>query len=173
MAAVVRNRFYAGAAIALALLVLLAFARTYYLRHWFVVPPINTLLHLHSIAFTAWFALFVIQTRLIAKHNYRAHMQLGIAGVVLAALVVVFGVATAVESAGAPRVRGGGMNSQQFVFVPLFAITAFAVLVGAAVAFRKRAQLHKRAHDPGDDLGARPASGAAHHPHHKAASTLS
>lgn len=88
--------------------------------------------------------LFVIQTRLIAKQNYRTHMQLGIAGLVLAAVVVVLGVATAGESASAPRLRGGGMNSQQFVFVPLFAIGLFAVLVTAAVVLRKRAQLHKR-----------------------------
>jgi hypothetical protein len=89
MAAVVRNRFYALAALMLALIVLTGFARTYYLRHWFDVPPITTLLHLHSIAFTAWFALFVVQTRLIAAQNYRTHMQLGIAGVVLAVAVVI------------------------------------------------------------------------------------
>jgi hypothetical protein len=144
MVAVVRNRFYAVIALALTALVLVGFARTYYLREWFTVPPINLLLHLHSIAFTGWFVLFVIQTRLIAKQNYRTHMQLGIAGLALAAVVVVLGVATAVESASAPRVRPGGMNSQQFVFVPLFAITLFAILVTAAAVLRKRAQLHKR-----------------------------
>ncbi len=36
------------------------------------------------------------------------------------------------------------MNSQQFVLVPLVAITFFAILVTAAVLLRKRAQLHKR-----------------------------
>jgi hypothetical protein len=144
MAAVVRNRFYAVIALALATLVLVAFARTYYLREWFTVPPINLLLHLHSIAFTGWFVLFVVQTRLISRQDYHTHMQLGIAGLVLAAVVVVLGVATAVESASAPRLRGGGMNSQQFVFVPLFAIALFGMLVAAAAVFRKRAQLHKR-----------------------------
>jgi hypothetical protein len=144
MAAVVRNRFYALAALMLALIVLIGFARTYYLRHWFDVPPITTLLHLHSIAFTAWFALFIIQTRLIAAQNYRTHMQLGIAGVALAVAVVILGVATAVISASAPRPRPGGLNSQQFVLVPLVGITLFATFVAIAVALRKKAQLHKR-----------------------------
>jgi hypothetical protein len=144
MAAVIRSRFYPVIALVLAALILVGFARTYYLREWFAVPPINLLLHLHSIAFTAWFVLFVIQTRLIARQNYRTHMQLGVAGLVLAAVVVVLGIATAVESASAPRLRGGGMNSQQFVFVPLFAIGLFAILVTAAALLRKRAQLHKR-----------------------------
>ncbi|HEV7608997.1 MAG TPA: hypothetical protein VGO61_16760 [Steroidobacteraceae bacterium] len=144
MAAVIRNRFYATIGIALAVFTFVAFARTYYLRYWFDVPPTTVLLHLHSIAFTAWFVLFVIQTRLIAKENYRTHMQLGIAGIFVAALVVILGYATAVVSAAAPRPRPMGMNSQQFSLIPLVAISFFAVLVTAAVILRKRAQLHKR-----------------------------
>jgi hypothetical protein len=144
MSAVVRNRFYAAVALALALLVFAGFARTFYFRAWFDVPPITVLLYLHGIAFTSWFVLFVIQTRLIAAQNYRTHMQLGIAGIVVATLVVIFGFATAIVSAAAPRVRPMGMNSQQFVLVPLVGITLFAVLVALAVVFRRRAQLHKR-----------------------------
>jgi hypothetical protein len=144
MATVVRNRFYAAFAMVLAALTFIGFARTYYLRQWFDVPPITTLLHLHSIAFTAWFVLFLIQTRLIAKGNYRTHMQLGIAGIVVAIAVVILGYAAAIVSASAPRPRPGGMNSQQFVFVPLLGITLFAILVAAAIALRKKAQLHKR-----------------------------
>jgi hypothetical protein len=144
MSAIVRNRFYAVLAIALAALTFLGFARTYYLRQWFDVPPITTLLHLHSLAFTAWFVLFVIQTRLISKGNYRTHMQLGIAGVVVALAVVILGYATAIVSASAPRMRPGGLNSQQFVLVPLVAISFFAILVALAVTFRKKAHLHKR-----------------------------
>lgn len=144
MATVVHNRFYAVFATALAVFVLVAFARTYYLRYWFDVPPITVLVHLHSVVFTAWVALFVIQTRLIAAQNYRTHMQLGVLGIFLAALVVIFGYATAIASASAPRTRPMGMNSQQFVLVPLVAITSFAILVTAAVLLRKRAQLHKR-----------------------------
>lgn len=144
MSAVVRNRFYVAIAMVLALLVFAGFARTFYLRAWFDVPPITMLLHLHSIAFTAWFVLFVIQTRLIAAKNYRTHMQLGVAGVVLAVCVTGLGYATAILSADAPRMRPMGMNSQQFVLVPLVGITFFAAFVALAVAYRRRADLHKR-----------------------------
>jgi len=144
MSAVIRNRFYSAVALALAALVFVGFARTFYFRAWFDVPPTTMLLILHGIAFTAWFALFVIQTRLIAAQNYRTHMQLGIAGIIIAIAVVILGYATAVVSASAPRPRAGGMNSQQFVFIPLLGITIFAVCVAAAVALRKKAQLHKR-----------------------------
>ena len=128
MAAVVRNRFYVAVALALAVLVFVGFARTYYLRPWFDVPPINVLLHLHSIAFSAWFALFIIQTRLIAAQNYRTHMQLGMAGVTRTAGVPARR-DTAIASADAPRVRPMGMNSQQFVLVPLVGIAFFGGLL--------------------------------------------
>jgi hypothetical protein len=88
--------------------------------------------------------LFIVQTRLIAANNVRAHMRLGISGVALAVLVVVFGLITVVASASAPRPRPMGMVSYQFVFVPFFIIVTFAALVTTAVLLRRRVQLHKR-----------------------------
>ncbi len=129
---------------ALALVVFSGFARTFYLRNWFDVPPLThpagpARRPVHCVD-----GVFVTQTRLIATNNVRAHMRLGIAGVVLAALVFIVGVATAVVSASAPRTRAMGMASYQFVFVPLFIIWAFAGLVTAAVLLRKRSDYHKR-----------------------------
>ncbi|HTU64960.1 MAG TPA: hypothetical protein VMF52_03330 [Steroidobacteraceae bacterium] len=119
-------------------------ARTFYLRYWFDVPPINVLLTLHGLVFTAWFALFIVQTRLIAANNVRAHMQLGVAGVVLAILVIIVSIITTVESASAPRLRPMGMNSQQFAFVPFFQVLMFTSLFGTAVAMRRKPQFHRR-----------------------------
>jgi len=144
MSAIVRPRFYPIFAVALALVVIAGFARTFYLRHWFDVPPLTMLMFVHGILFSAWVALYVIQTRLIAAHKYEAHMRLGIAGVLLAALVFGFGLATVFASADEPRPRPMGMASYQFVFVPFFIICTFAALVTAAVLLRKRADFHKR-----------------------------
>jgi hypothetical protein len=144
MAAIVRPRFYPVFALVLGLVVFVAFARTLYLRHWFTVPPVDVATIIHGIVFTAWMILFIVQTRLIAAHNVRAHMRLGIAGVGLAALVFVFGLITVVASASASRPRPMGMASYQFVFVPFFIIVTFACLVTAAVLLRRHPQFHKR-----------------------------
>ena len=144
MAAVARNRWYVALAAGLALFVVLGFLRTYYLRTLFTVPPIDLMLHLHALAFTAWVVLFVIQARLISKQNYKTHMQLGIAGMFVAAAVFVLGMITAVHSAALTRPRPMGMTGAQFAFLPIFAISLFAILVAAALFLRKRAQLHKR-----------------------------
>ena len=144
MAAVVRSRFYPGLALLLALVVLAGFARTFYLRYWFDLPPLALLTQIHGLVFSAWVALFVIQTRLVAADKIDAHMRLGIAGVLLAGLVFVFGMATAVVSASAPRPRAMGMVSYQFVFIPISIIVTYGCFVVTAVLLRKRSSLHKR-----------------------------
>jgi hypothetical protein len=144
MAAVIRPRFYPAIALVLALIVFAGFARTLYLRYWFQVPPIDLSTLLHGIVFTAWMLLFVVQTRLIAANNVRAHMKLGMTGLVLAALVFALGMVTVVLSASAARPRPMGMPSHQFVFVPFFLLWAFAGLVTSAALLRRRPQVHKR-----------------------------
>ena len=144
MAAVTRSRFYPLFALALALVVFVGFARTFYLRQWFDVPPITALLFLHGLVFSMWVAVYVIQTRLIAAHQVRAHMRLGIAGLALAALVVIIGFATACVSANETRPRPMGMASNHFAFIPVFILIAFSSLVTAAVALRWRPELHRR-----------------------------
>jgi hypothetical protein len=144
MATVVRNRGYLLLAGALALFMLIGFSRTYYLRHWFDVPPITYLLHVHAILFTAWMALFVIQVRLVSKQDYRTHMQLGVAGMVVAALIFAVGIAATIASASTHGPRPLGLTPAQFSILPASSILFFGVLVLAAFVLRKRAQLHKR-----------------------------
>ena len=144
MAAVIRPRFYAWIALAITLIMVVGFSRTFYLRHWFDVPPISPLLILHGIVFTAWFAMFVVQTRLVAAGNVRLHRKVGAAGVVLAILVIVVTAISIVESANSPRPRPMGLNAQQFTFVPVVGIVGFAVCFAAAISLRRRADLHRR-----------------------------
>ena len=54
MAAVVRSRFYPHIALVLALIIVTGFARTFYLRAWFDLPPLKLLVMLHGVLFTAW-----------------------------------------------------------------------------------------------------------------------
>jgi hypothetical protein len=144
MAAVIRNRFYPVIGFVLAALIVLGFARTFYLRPLFHLPPLKTLVLAHGLVFTAWLALFVTQARLIAKHRYGLHKKLGIAGAVLAVAVVSIGVITALAAAPDPRIRPLGLNGYQFLIFPLSGIVYFGVCVASAIALRKRAGLHKR-----------------------------
>jgi hypothetical protein len=139
-----RLRFYPLIAIALAVLITIGFSRTYYLRFLFDLPPMRTVMQLHGLVFTAWLALFVTQTQLIAAHRVDLHRKLGMAGIFLSILVVVAGVAAMLVSAATPRVSQLGLTAPQASIVPFVAITEFAFLIAAGVALRHRAGLHKR-----------------------------
>src|SRR5215216_4657027 len=89
MSAIPRPAFYRHMAIALSLFVIIGFSRTYYLRFLTDLPPLETLVHWHSLVFSAWLLVFVAQTRLVAARRVDLHMKLGIAAVALAAVIVV------------------------------------------------------------------------------------
>jgi hypothetical protein len=79
------------------------FARTYYLKFAFGTPALPWLLHVHGALMTSWFALFFVQVNLIAARRVVLHRRLGVAGAVLAGLIVVVGIAVALHGAARDR----------------------------------------------------------------------
>jgi hypothetical protein len=53
------RRFYAGMSGLALCVVLVGFARTYYLKGLFGAPSLPLLLHVHGAVMTTWFVLFV------------------------------------------------------------------------------------------------------------------
>src|SRR5438128_658045 len=105
MSAIPRPAFYRQMAIALSLFVFIGFSQTYYLRFLSDLPPLDTLVHLHSVVFTAWLLVFIVQTRLVAAHRVDLHMKLGIAALALAVLIVLISFATTAVKATIPRIH--------------------------------------------------------------------
>lgn len=141
--------FYSGLAIVMAVTVIAGFGPTYYFRAYTHTPTfsgrteIPPLLHVHGLLFTAWVALFIAQTQLVARRQVTAHRKLGMASVGLAILMVVVGWQTAViagRSGSAPP----GLTPLAFLVVPIFDILLFAVFVTAAVLQRRNKEAHKR-----------------------------
>lgn len=134
---------YLLAAILIPLIVLAGFARTYYLKGFFATPPLPSfIVHLHGIVMTAWVVLFIVQVALVARRRTKIHQRLGVLGAGLAALVVVVGVLTALYAAA--RGVTTGPPALQFLIIPLGDMLVFAILIGAALYFRKRLDIHKR-----------------------------
>ena len=137
------RRLYILAAIVTPLIVLAGFARTYYLKPFFHTPDLpNRIVQLHGIVMTAWVLLFITQVSLVATRRTRVHQRLGIAGGVLAALVVIVGVLTALFAAA--REHTPGPPALAFLIVPLGDMLAFSVLIGLALYFRRKLPVHKR-----------------------------
>jgi hypothetical protein len=137
------RRLYILAAILTPLIVLAGFARTYYLKPFFATPDLpGRIVHLHGIVMTAWVVLFIVQVSLVATRRTKIHQRLGILGSVLAALIVVVGILTALYAAA--RGASPGPPALAFLIIPIGDMVIFAVLISLALYYRRKLHVHKR-----------------------------
>jgi len=137
-----RRLFFVIMASAIILAVFAGFAPTFYLRGSFVqTRPMSVLLHVHGIVFSAWIALFLVQSLLIARGSRRLHQRLGWLGALFAASMVILVLAANVEEL---RRVNGFPPPPLALSLSLFDISAFALLVGSALYLRRRSDWHKR-----------------------------
>lgn len=137
------RHLYIWVAVFIPVIVLLGFARTYYLKGLFGTPALPGLLvHLHGLLMTSWVVLFIVQVWLVSARRTRVHQRLGVLGAILAALVLLVGAVTAISAAA--RGSSPGPPPLQFLVIPLGDLLVFAILVGTALHFRRRIQIHKR-----------------------------
>jgi hypothetical protein len=141
----VNRRSYTWFAVCAFLIIFAGFAHSYYLRLLFETKGLPLLLHLHGFLFTAWFALFFVQVRLVARHRVDLHRKLGVVGAVLAPLCtcVAFGVSLTV----ARRVILADPTSlalQRPLAMDFGTSLTFLVLVSIALQLRRRPGWHKR-----------------------------
>ena len=123
--------------------VFVGFARTYYLVGVFHAPLPSPIIHLHGAAFSCWILLLVTQTSLVSAGRVDIHRRLGIAGFLLACVMVILGVLAATDSlvreAGPP-----GRDPKFFYIIPLTDMLVFATLVFFAFRARSNPPAHKR-----------------------------
>lgn len=135
--------FYRVVALLALAVMLVGFSPSFFLKPLFhKPPPLTLLLVVHGVIMTAWFALFLVQAQLASTRNLAMHRRLGVAGMVLAAAVVVAG--TTVAITGARLGHSPGPPPLQFLAIPLMDMLVFAILAGSALHFRRRTDIHKR-----------------------------
>ena len=135
---------YTIAAIVAAIVVFAGFAPSYYLKGVFGTPELSTLKHIHGVVMTAWFTLFFVQARLIAKGNTALHRRMGAWGILLAIAVVIAGASLGIASAKAGVSPDPKIPPLVFLTLPLGEMFTFAALFTAAILLRKRSAWHKR-----------------------------
>jgi hypothetical protein len=135
--------FFTGVSLAMVAAVFVGFSRSYYLKGWYGSPELPTLYHMHGFLFTSWMALLVVQTTLVASRRTPLHRRLGVGGGVLAALMTVAAIAMTLDLARR-AVAGSSPEGLGFVIVPFMTLVVFPVLVGAALYYRRKPEIHKR-----------------------------
>jgi len=135
--------FYSSMAALLAAIIVVGFWPTFFGRDMDLVGALPRLLVAHGVMASAWLVLFNMQTWLIGARARRAHRRLGVAGVVLVALMLTIGALVV-----ANLERSHGRETLQVLSAHVFAnaapLSAFGLLALAGVWQRERAARHKR-----------------------------
>jgi len=160
-----RDPFFFGLSIVLLLTVLAGFLPTLYLRAFHDLPPLPGHLHVHGAILTGWFVWLVVQTSLIRTNRVAHHRRLGALGSILGLAVVFAGPLATFNLV--PRIRAAGLNldmdvsalgvsglgsamsiarflSGTVIWPNIASVVTFAVLLLAALLFRRRSDTHKR-----------------------------
>jgi len=90
--------FFPGMAVLILATVFAGFAPSYYFAGIFRAPLPSTFIHVHGAVFSCWILLLITQTSLVSAGRVDIHRRLGIAGVVLACLMVLVGVLAATDA---------------------------------------------------------------------------
>jgi hypothetical protein len=122
--------------------VLIGFARTFYLRNVFMASSLPDRLAIHGIALTLWFVLVVAQGWLIQSENRVWHKRLAwlavpvVIGVDVTGFWVTTKLLATLTSAKDPE--------NMFIWADYASLLSFTAMVGTAVAFRHRLATHRR-----------------------------
>jgi hypothetical protein len=112
--------------------------------------PMTLLLAVHGILFFLWLLLFLLQTTLIAARRADLHRRMGIVAIVLLVVLVPLSYMVTVQMVR----RGFDLSGDQIsrtapdaIFGSIFnffAVIEFPLLAGAALAYRRRKEIHMR-----------------------------
>ncbi|HEX8289159.1 MAG TPA: hypothetical protein VF556_14250 [Pyrinomonadaceae bacterium] len=138
------RNLYLASAVAFPLLVLIGYFKSYYFSAFFDVKPLaNSLVHAHGIVMSVWVIYFAAQIALIRSKNVKLHMKMGMAGIALAALVVVVGLLTAYDAQLVRQSAPPGIDPHSFFILPVGDMLLFVIFFAGAIYYRKRPQEHK------------------------------
>jgi hypothetical protein len=138
-----RNRFPAIVVVALAAVTFLGFARTYYLKFLFDLPPLSRAAHVHGLISTLWIVLHYTQARLIAAHRVALHKRLGIFSAGVGIVLAIHAFSLSILGAQMGRAPPG-RDPIEFLSVPMGTTLMFLLFLGTALAMRRHREWHKR-----------------------------
>jgi FtsH-binding integral membrane protein len=134
--------FFPGVAWLMLIVVFIGFAPSYYLVGGIRAPLPSLAIHVHAVLFSSWILLLIAQTSLMAAGRVDVHRRLGIAGFILAGLMLIVGIWAATDALA--RDFEHMRDPLGFYILPLGRIVVFAVLMVFAYRARFDSAAHKR-----------------------------
>lgn len=135
--------FFSGTALLMLATVFVGFAPSYYLAGLMRAPLPSTIVHIHGAVFSCWILLLVVQNSLAFAGRVDIHKRLGLAGFVLASLMIVIGDWVAADRLAHGTTRPG-FDPYSFYIIPATDVLIFAGMIFFAYRLRSDSGSHKR-----------------------------
>lgn len=130
-------------AVVTAIVVLIGFAPNFSAKMLHPAEPAPLSLWVHTVVFSGWLILFLVQTSLIQARKIGLHRTIGMSSAILGVVLPVVGVWVAIDT-GHAQVALGNTKGASFLLVPFSDMFFFAVLFGLGIWWRKRPEFHRR-----------------------------
>jgi hypothetical protein len=140
----VQRYFYFAMSLLMAAIVGAGFSRTVNDNLFHPAIPRPVILWFHAAAFAGWVVFFIGQSTLVRVHKMSWHRSIGWFGAGLAAVMVPLGVATAIIMDRFDTVQLHQSDGNAFLSIPFYDMITFGVLIGLAIYWRTRPELHRR-----------------------------
>ncbi len=136
--------FYFTMSLLIAAIVVAGFSRTVNQNLFHPAVPRPFLLWIHAAAFTLWVVFFILQSALVRVRKVKWHRLLGWFGAGLAAVMVPLGFTIAIIMGRFDKHVMHVADANTFLSIPFGDMAIFSVLVGLAIYWRRKPELHRR-----------------------------
>lgn len=143
LSAFVIRRFYIGLGLFMAAMVAAGFA-PYFGQVLGGTVDKDFIVHIHATVYVGWIALFITQASLAATGRLALHQKLGKVAIGYGVLLIAVGLFASVHQLAGGIAAGEVERAQRFFLVPLVDMVVFPIFFGAAIAYRKTPEVHKR-----------------------------
>jgi hypothetical protein len=138
------HRVYIGLGLLIALIAVVGFGPRYFGPLVLGIVDKPAIIHVHAAIFSGWVALFITQIALAATGRIDQHRKLGAIGIYYGFVLIAVGLTTGFIQFAARVDTGKIAQAQTFVLAPFTDMIVFSSFFGAAVAYRRRPEIHKR-----------------------------
>ena len=101
-------------------------------------------IHFHATVYFGWLGLFMVQAWLAASGRLALHMKVGRIGMIYGCAMILVGLVVTFSQFADRVAAGDSAQAQSRLLYPFTDMLIFPVFFGAAIAYRRKPEIHKR-----------------------------
>ena len=128
----------------IALMAVIGFWPTYLQPLFAGVSEARQVIHFHATVYFGWLALFMVQAWFAASGRLALHMKVGRVGMIYGCAMILVGLLVTFSQFADRVANGDFAQAQSRLLYPFTDMLIFPAFFGAAIAYRRKPEIHKR-----------------------------